>query len=68
MKQRVAESVPDMASVHTRNGAFEVVPVPKQDCSAVESGTFSIGQIFETARVKSEHFYRSKTYKGTSYW
>ena len=33
MKRSVAESVPDRASVHTRNAGFE----------AVESGTFRIG-------------------------
>ena len=34
MKQSVAESVPDRASVHTRNTAFEAVSAPEQYCSA----------------------------------
>ena len=33
MKRSVAESVPDRASVHTRNAAFEAVSVPQQYCS-----------------------------------
>ena len=56
VKRSVAESVPDRASVHTRNAAFEAVSAPEQYCSAVESGTFRIGQVFETVRIKSEHF------------
>ena len=31
MKRSVAGSVPDRASVHTRNAAFEAVSVPGQD-------------------------------------
>ena len=34
MKRSVAESVPDRASVHTRNTAFQVVSTPEQYCSA----------------------------------
>ena len=34
LKQSVTESVPDMASVHTRNAAFEAVSAPEQYCSA----------------------------------
>ena len=34
MKRSVAESVPDRASVHTRNAAFEAVSAPEQYCSA----------------------------------
>ena len=34
VKRSVAESVPDRASVHTRNAAFEAVSAPKQYCSA----------------------------------
>ena len=30
----VTESVPDRASVHTRNAAFEAVSAPEQCCSA----------------------------------
>ena len=33
-KRSVAESVPDRASVHTRNAAFEPVSDPEQNCSA----------------------------------
>ena len=33
MKRSVAESVPDRASVHTRNTAFEAVSAPEQYCS-----------------------------------
>ena len=35
MKQSVTESVQDMASVHTRNAAFEAVFAPEQYCSAL---------------------------------
>ena len=34
VKRSVAESVPDSASVHTRNAAFEAVSAPEQNCSA----------------------------------
>ena len=34
VKQSVAESVPDRASIHTRNVAFEAVSAPEQYCSA----------------------------------
>ena len=34
VKQSFAESVPDRASVHTRNAAFKAVSSPEQYCSA----------------------------------
>ena len=34
MERSVAESVPDRASVHTRNAAFEAVSAPEQNYSA----------------------------------
>ena len=34
VKRSVAESVPDKASVHTRNASFEAVSAPEQHCSA----------------------------------
>ena len=34
VKRSVAGSVPDRASVHTRNSAFEAVSAPEQYCSA----------------------------------
>ena len=34
MTRSVAESVPDRASVHTRNAGFEAVSAPEQYCSA----------------------------------
>ena len=34
VKRSVPESVPDRASVHTRNAAFEAVSAPEQYCSA----------------------------------
>ena len=34
VKRNVAESVPDSASVHTRNAAFEAVSAKEQNCSA----------------------------------
>ena len=34
VKRSVAESVPDMASVYTRNAVFELVSAPEQYCSA----------------------------------
>ena len=33
-KRSGAESVPDMASVHTRKAAFEAISAPEQYCSA----------------------------------
>ena len=35
MKWRVAERVPDRASIHTRNAAFEAVSAPEQYCFAL---------------------------------
>ena len=34
VKRSVAQSVPDRASVHTRNAGFEAVSAPEQYCSA----------------------------------
>ena len=34
VKRSVTESVPDRASVHTRNAAFEAVSAPEQYCSS----------------------------------
>ena len=34
VKRSVTESVPDRASVHTRNAAFDAVSAPEQYCSA----------------------------------
>ena len=34
VKRSVARSVPDRASVHTRNAAFEAFSAPEQCCSA----------------------------------
>ena len=34
MKRSIAESVPDRASVHTRNAAFEAVSASEQYCFA----------------------------------
>ena len=34
VKWSVTENVPDSASVHTRNAAFEGVSAPEQNCSA----------------------------------
>ena len=54
LKQSVAESVPDRASVHTRNAAFEAVSAPEKNCSSpllkVERS------VSETVRVKSQPF------------
>ena len=62
----VAESVPDRASVHTRNADFEAVSAPEQYCSApllkVER---SVSDRFLN---KSEHFYQSRNCNGTSFW
>ena len=35
VKRSVAESVPDRASVHTRNAVLEAVSAPEQYCSAL---------------------------------
>ena len=34
VKRRVANNVPDRASVHSRNAAFEAVSAPEQYCSS----------------------------------
>ena len=34
VKRSVSESVPDRASVHTKNAAFEAVSAPEQYCSS----------------------------------
>ena len=47
MKRSVAESVPDRASVHTRNAAFEAVSTPEQYCSA---------PLFKVERSVSDRF------------
>ena len=52
VKRSVAESVPDMASVHTRNAVFEAVSALEQYCSApllkVEHSVSDTGATFET--------------------
>ena len=40
MKRSVAESLPDRASVHTRNAAFEAFSAPEQNCSRSVSDRF----------------------------
>ena len=42
VKRSVTESVPDRASVHTRNAAFEAVSAPEQYCFAplLKAGRF----------------------------
>ena len=47
MKRSVAESVPDRASVHTRNAAFEAVSAPEQYCFAL---------LFKVERSVSDRF------------
>ena len=70
VKQSVAESVPNRASVHTRNAAFEVVFVPEQNCSA---------PLLKVERSVSDRFLKQsesslntlseqKLQYGTSYW
>ena len=49
VKRSVAESVPDRASVHTRNAAFEAVSAPEQYCSA---------PLLEVERSVSDRFLR----------
>ena len=49
MKRSVAESVPDRASVHTRNAAFEAGSAPEQYCSA---------PLFKVERSVSDRFLR----------
>ena len=70
VKQSVAKSVPDRASVHTENAAFEAVSAPEQYCSAlllkVERDVSD--RFFETVLIKSEHFYRSRNCNGTLFW
>ena len=67
VKRSVAESVPDRASVHTRNAAFEAVSAPEQNCSApLLKAEHSVSDRF-LKRSESEHFYRSKNCNGTSF-
>ena len=70
VKRSVAVSIPDRASVHTRNAAFKAVSAPKQYCSAlllkVERSVSD--RFFETVQIKSEHFCRSRNCNGTSFW
>ena len=49
VNRSVAESVPDRASVHTRNAAFEAVSAPEQYCSA---------PLFKVERSVSDRFLR----------
>ena len=49
VNRSVAESVPDRASVHTRNAAFEAVSAPEQYCSA---------PLFKVDRSVSDRFLR----------
>ena len=50
VKRSVEENVPDRASVHTRNAAFEAVPALEQYCSApllkVEYGAANGSKMF----------------------
>ena len=62
VKRSVTKSVPDKASVHTRNAAFEAVSAPEQYCSApllkVER---SVSDRFLTRSESSVNtFYRSR--------
>ena len=67
VKRNVAESVSDRASVGTRNAAFEAVSTLEQYCSdPLWKVKRSVSD--KTVRVKSEHFYRSRSCNGTSYW
>ena len=66
VKRSVAESVPDIASVLTRNAALEAVSAPEQYCSdpllKVERS------VSDRFLKRSEHFYRSRNCNGTSFW
>ena len=68
VKRSVAVGVPDRASVHTRNAAFEAVSAPEQYCSAPLLKVERSVSVFESVRIKSEHFYRSRNCNGTSFW
>ena len=50
MKRSVVESVPDRASAHTRNAAFEAVSAPEQYCSA---------KLLKVERSVSDRFFES---------
>ena len=49
VKRSVAESVPDRASVHTRDAAYEAVSAPEQYCSA---------PLLKVERFVSDRFYK----------
>ena len=53
VKRSVAESVPDRASVHTRNAAFEAVSAPEQFLRRSESSlnTFIGAEIATEPRI-----------------
>ena len=69
VKRSAAESVPDRASAHTRNAAFEAVSALEQNCSAlllkVER---SVSDRFLKRSEESLNTYRSGNCDGTSYW
>ena len=68
VKWSAAEIVPDRASVHTRNTAFEAVSAPEQYCSApLLKLERSVSDKF-LKRSESEHFYQSRNCNGTSFW
>ena len=68
VKRSVAESVPDRASVHTKNAVFEAVSAPEQYCSApllkVER---SVSDSFLKRSELSLDTYRSRNCNGTSF-
>ena len=63
VKRSVAESVPDRASVHTRNAAFEAVSAPEQYCYAPllkVQRPVSDRFLKQSESSLHEHFYRSR--------
>ena len=68
MKRSVAENVPARVSVHTKNAASETVSAPEQYCSAPLLKEERSVSVFETVRIKSEHFYQNRNCNETSFW
>ena len=59
VKRSVAESVPDRASVHTRNAAFEAVSAPEQNCS---------GPLLKVERFVSDRFLKRSESSLNTLW
>ena len=65
VNRSVAESVPDRASVHIRNAAFEAFTAPEQYCSAP---LLKVERSLSDKFLKRSESSRSRNSNGTSFW